>query len=414
MSRWRRLSCRRVARPAAAVAGYRAASVAGGIPFAKRQCAMTLPEDFPRWSKLKVVAKTKESEIITSFYLQPVGGPPIPSFVPGQFLAFRLSPVWGERPILRTYSLSSGPRDPSRLRISVKREARPRDRPDLPPGVGSHYLHDAIGVGDILLAQGPKGEFQLDRHDERPVVLISGGVGLTPLVSMLHELASDSIKPVWFIHACENGSVHAFGSEVLSLARQRPGITTHVCYRLPSEADRRDKRFDSEGIVTRALLQSLLPLDDYQVYLCGPPGFMAATYRLLRELGVAAAAIKYEFFGPATVLEERPRQSEPPVETKTAPPPSNAAPTADKVPLITFAKSGRSILWDGESRSLLDFAEAQGFSPDFSCRSGICSTCKTGLISGIVEYSETPLDPPDERHVLLCCSRPLSDVELDL
>jgi ferredoxin-NADP reductase/ferredoxin len=375
---------------------------------------MTLPDEFPRWSKLKVVAKTRESEIITSFHLEHVGGPPIQSFVPGQFLAFRLSPVKAQRPILRTYSLSSGPNDPSRLRITVKREAQPRDRPDLPPGAGSHYLHDVVKVGDILLAQGPKGEFQLDRHDERPVVLISGGVGLTPLVSMLHELATASTRPVWFIHACENGSVHALGEEVRTLARRRSGITSHFCYRLPSEADRRDKRFDSEGIVTRALIQSLLPLDDYQVYLCGPPGFMAATYRLLRELGVAAASIKYEFFGPATVLEERPAQAQPAAEAK----PSSASQAAPSPvvqrPLITFVKTGRTIQWDGESPSLLDFAEAQGFSPDFSCRSGICSTCKTGLISGRVEYTETPLDPPDEHHVLLCCSRPLNDVELDL
>jgi ferredoxin-NADP reductase len=375
---------------------------------------MTLPDEFPRWSKLKVVAKTRESDIITSFHLQHVGGPSIPSFVPGQFLAFRLSPVKGERPILRTYSLSSGPNDPSTLRISVKREPQPRDRPDVPPGAGSNYLHDAVDVGDILLAQGPKGEFQLDRHDERPVVLISGGVGLTPLVSMLHELATASTRPVWFIHACENGSVHAFGEEVRALARQRPSITSHFCYRLPSEADRREKRFDSEGIVTRTLIQRLLPLDDYQVYLCGPPGFMAATYRLMRELGVASSSIKYEFFGPATVLEERPSQAKPPAEPKLAADANQNVPAATPTPLITFAKTGRSILWDGASQSLLDFAEAHGFSPAFSCRSGICSTCKTGLISGRVDYSETPLDPPDERHVLLCCSRPVSDVELDL
>ncbi len=372
---------------------------------------MTMPEEFPRWSKLKVVARTKESEIITSFHLQHVGGPQIQSFVPGQFLAFRLSPVEGERAILRTYSLSSSPMEPDRLRITVKREPRPLDRPDLPDGAGSNYLHRSINVGDILLAQGPKGEFQLDRHDQRPVVLLSGGVGLTPLVSMLHELAAASTRPVWFIHACENGSIHALAREVRALAQHRPGITTHFCYRMPSQDDRREKRFDSEGIVTRALIQSLLPLDDYQVYMCGPPGFMAATYRLLRELGVAAAAIKYEFFGPASVLEETPGQ--------TAVPPE--APAADEIaasppgsPLVTFARTGRSILWDGDANSLLDFVEAQGFNPDFSCRSGICSTCKTGLISGEVEYSEAPLDPPDKRHVLLCCSRPISDVELDL
>jgi ferredoxin-NADP reductase len=372
---------------------------------------MTLPEEFPRWSKLKVVARTKESEIITSFHLQHVGGPPIPSFVPGQFLAFRLSPVKGERPILRTYSLSSSPMEPDRLRITVKREPPPRGRPDLPFGAGSNYLHHAINVGDILLAQGPKGEFQLDRHDQRPVVLLAGGVGLTPLVSMLHELARASTRLVWFIHACENGGVHALGDEVRALAQHRPGITTHFCYRMPSADDRREKRFHSEGIVTRALIQNLLPLDDYQVYMCGPPGFMASTYRLLRELGVAAAAIKYEFFGPASVFEEHPVEAAAPPEAPSA---VEVVASSQGVPLVTFAKTGRSILWDSKAKSLLDFAEAQGFNPEFSCRSGICSTCKTGLISGEVNYNETPLDPPDERHVLLCCSRPISDVELDL
>jgi ferredoxin-NADP reductase len=355
---------------------------------------------------LKVVAKTRESSIITSFDLEPVEPEGWRAFQPGQFLVFRVPAAGGNDTVLRNYSVSCSPAREGSYRITVKREAAPR--PDVPNGLSSCYLHDTIEVGDVLVAEGPRGEFVLDRTSTRPVVLLSGGVGLTPMVSMLHALATESDRPTYFIHACENGDVHALRAEVETLAAFRPGISAHFCYRSPTEQDKANKRYHSEGVVTRELLQSLLPLDDYEVYLCGPPPFMQALYQTLRGLGIEKNRIAYEFFGPATVLEQA-----------TAPVPVAAPPVSDKkiasnAITVEFRKSGLTVAWDEKAGSLLDFAEAQGLSPDFSCRAGICSTCKSHLVEGAVAYFEDPLDELAANEVLLCCSKPQGPVVIDI
>jgi ferredoxin len=244
------------------------------------------------------------------------------------------------------------------------------------------------------------------------VVLLSGGVGLTPLVSMLHALAAGTDRRVTFIHACDDGDVHALRQEVLSLAATRAGIASHFCYRFPSEADAAAAHFDSHGVVSRELLQRLLPLDDYDFYLCGPPAFMQAVYRLLRGLGVAKPRIAYEFFGPATVLEDA---SDSPGERETGRAGDlPVAPAASPTIAVTFRKSGRSEPWNEASGSLLAFAESLGLEPAFSCRAGICSTCKTRLVEGEVTYVEEPLDDPGPGEVLVCCAKPVCSVVLDL
>lgn len=358
---------------------------------------------------LKVVAKVRESAIITSFHFEPVNPQHWRDFQPGQFLVFRI-PMAGEADgergyVLRNYSVSCSP-DSTRYRISVKREAAPA--PGLLDGLGSCFLHDRIGVGDVLQAEGPRGDFVLDKTSNRPVVLLSGGVGLTPMVSMLHALASMPDRRAVFIHACENGDVHALRDEVTGLVTTRPGLTAHYCYRSPSERDRADQRFHSEGMISRDVLQRLLPIDDYDFYLCGPPPFMQAIYAMLRELGVPKHRIAYEFFGPATVLE--PGAGPSPVVAKE-PGGLDADGTATTV---EFRKSGLKAVWDGAATSLLAFAEDQGLSPEFSCRAGICGTCKSRLISGDVAYFEEPLDELGAGEVLLCCSKPRGAVVLDI
>ena len=356
---------------------------------------------------LKVVAKTRESSIITSFHLEPVDREGWRAFQPGQFLVFRIPVAGGKDFVLRNYSVSCSPAREGSYRITVKREASPQR--GLPDGVSSCYLHDEIEVGDVLAAEGPRGEFVLDRASTRPVVLLSGGVGLTPMVSMLHALATDSDRRTFFIHACDNGDVHALRDEVQALAASRPGVSTHFCYRFPTERDKADKSHHSEGLITRELLQSLLPLDDYEVYLCGPRPFMQAVYQILRGLGIEKHRIAYEFFGPATVLEQAP----------AAPVPAAIAPRTEKAVAgdavtVEFRKSGLTAVWDEAAGSLLDFAEAQGLSPDFSCRAGICSTCKSRLVDGEVAYFEDPLDELAADEVLLCCSKPQGPVVIDI
>jgi ferredoxin-NADP reductase len=359
----------------------------------------------------RVARKVKESDIITSFYLEPVDGAPLAPFQAGQFLTFKF-PVTGDPSrdhIVRTYSVSSAPHEPGHYRITVKREPAPPDRPDLPPGAGSVHLHDDVPQGALIEAADPRGDFFLAADSARPVVLLSGGVGLTPLVSMLHAL-SRTTRDVVFIHACDHGGVHALRDEVLALARSRPGIRAHFVYRTPKPDDIARKAFDSEGLVSRALLQQLLPLDEYDFYLCGPTPFMTAVYQTLRGLGVPQPRIKYEFFGPATVLESVKAEAPKPVEAQLSAP----APAAGTGPRITFARSGKAADWNNFKGSLLEFAEAQGLNPDFSCRAGVCSTCKCGLKRGTVAYIDEPLDPPEAGQVLICVSRPTGDVELDI
>ncbi len=372
--------------------------------------------------KLRVVAKTRESRLITSFELAPVEPGGWRPFEAGQFLVLRV-PGDSTRPsALRTYSVSCAPGHPGRYRISVKREAAPRD--GVPPGLGSCWLHDHVAVGDLLDADGPRGDFVLDRASARPVVLLSGGVGLTPLVSMLHALAEGSDRAAHFIHACDNGEVHALGDEVRALVASRPGLVARFVYRTPSDADRAggdagggrssSPRFDAEGIVTRELLQRWLPLDDYDFYLCGPPPFMQGCYRLLRSLGVPKARIAYEFFGPATVLDTDDIEAGVAAIAAAAPPAAISDADAATAALVSFRKSGRSAHWQPGCESLLAFAEEQGLQPDFSCRAGVCGSCRTALVSGAVDYFEDPLDDPGAGQVLLCCSRPRGPVVLDL
>lgn len=369
-----------------------------------------LPRGF---NSYRVIGKKQESAVITSLLLATVEPATVPTFIPGQFLTVRLAVEDGVT-VLRNYSLSGDAQNASHLRISVKRESAPAGRPDLPPGRGSNFLHDQVRVGDLLEIAGPTGAFILDQDSKRPVVLFSGGVGLTPMISMLHWLSRNSTQPVYFIHACEDGSVHAFRDEVLELAGRRPGIHVHFCYRSPSPDDCERGAFHCQGLISREILQTLLPLDDYEVYLCGPPPFMQANWRLLRGLGIGAERIHYEFFGPATVLEEERDQAPRPAPSAAMAAAELASDLEGDRPTVQFLPSGTRVVWDPSCHSLLELAEQAGLAPAFNCRTGICNTCHVGLRQGQVEYFEEPLEAPANGSVLLCCSRPIGTVTLDL
>ena len=363
---------------------------------------VTGPAGWQGFRTFVVDRKVPESEAITSFYLAPKDGEPLPAFLPGQFLTFRLQVPGHPRPVLRTYSLSDSPNHPDYYRISIKRLTPPDDRPDLPAGLSSNYFHDHVRSGSELCVKSPRGKFHLDPADDTPVVLLSGGVGLTPMVSMLNSIVeSGSKRTAWFVHGARNSSEHAMGPHVRQLAAEHDTIHAHVRYSQPLPEDVTGRDYDSRGHVDMALLKSLPPAA-YDFFLCGPTPFMKVLYNGLLEWGVPESRIHYEFFGPVAALKQG---------TEAEARPAAAARTGQL--MVRFAKSGIAAAWDPSQESILALAEANGLRPDFSCRTGICHTCVSKLVEGDVDYVTEPLDRPDPGCVLICCSVPRTDVVID-
>lgn len=349
----------------------------------------------------------RESDAITSFYLEPEqdpgGGPEAAAAIPchcaGQFLPVEIQPSGQPQPIRRTYTISNAPNG-TYYRLSIKRE--PAAAEDLPPGVSSNYFHDEITSGATIRALSPRGHFVLQQASLRSVVLLSAGVGITPTISMLEELAKEratcgSARKIWFIHGARDGTEQAFADHVRAIAADWPQLTTHVAYSRPRDEDIEGTHFDSTGRIDVERLKTLLPFDDYDFYFCGPTPFMEALYEGLKELNVADDRIHYEFFGPgSTLLKESPGTSAGLVGEL-----ENSGPVT-----IRFARSGTEAVWEPSAGTLLDLAEASGLRPAYSCRSGICGTCTTRVIEGDIAYLDPPLATPDADSALICCSYP--------
>jgi ferredoxin-NADP reductase/predicted pyridoxine 5'-phosphate oxidase superfamily flavin-nucleotide-binding protein len=345
----------------------------------------------------RVTRVERESNAITSFYLQPDDADCINCHTAGQFLPIEINTH--DQSVKRTYSISNAPNGVY-YRLSVKRE--PSAAPDLPPGIASTFLHEQIKTGSMLKALPARGCFVLEESSARAVVLLSAGVGITPMISMLEQLAVSSSgcgidRRVWFVHGARNGSEHAFRRHVQDIAAQWPGLTTHYAYSAPQPGDVPDEHYNSSGRVSVELLKKLLPFDDYDFYFCGPAPFMESIYEGLKDLNVSDERIHYEFFGPgATLLKEEPGHSRGLVGDL-----ENSAPVT-----VRFARSGTEAVWDPAKGTLLDLAESVGLQPAYSCRSGICATCETKVESGGVAYTSPPAAVPQPGSTLLCCSYP--------
>ena len=363
----------------------------------------------PRFRPFEVKRKVRESATITSFYLTPVDPADWCTFEAGQFLTIQIPHPEGKEPLVRNYTVSSGPNEIGVYRITVKREAALA--PDMADGLVSCWLHDAVDEGAVIHIDRPRGAFKLDKASQRPVILLSGGVGLTPTISMLKVLVAESDRPVWFVHACDGAATHALREEVRVLAEQRSNVHIHYCYRFPTDEDAKAGLFHSAGFITQETLQSFLPLDDYEVYMCGPPPFMQAMYDLLLSLGLEKSKIAYEFFGPASLLSPSQPKKEANLSLTVAPVASESEYSGIE---IVLGKSNARFEWDSASKSILSFLESRGIEPAFSCRAGVCGSCVQDLVSGDVEYVEEPLDDVPSGQVLLCCSKPVSSVVLDL
>jgi ferredoxin-NADP reductase/phenylpropionate dioxygenase-like ring-hydroxylating dioxygenase large terminal subunit len=345
--------------------------------------------------ELEIFKVEPESEIISSFYLRRTDGKPLEPWVAGQFLPIRVTIPGQARPALRTYTLSTTPNQ-HYYRLSIRRgEGK---------ALVSRFLHTNGKPGLLIEAMAPRGKFVLTPESERPVVFVSGGVGITPMVAMADQIVEEGrrtgkFRAVWFIHGTNNGRVHAFGMHIRKLAREHPAMKVHIRYSQPGNDDRLGITHDSEGHITIDVLKELLPLNDYDFYLCGPPPFMQSLYDGLSGIVVRRERIHYESFGSGTALK-------PELKSEA---PSRIGQLVDGAVPVRFAKSTVTAEWSRDKGTLLELAEAVGLAPVFGCRSGICGTCATRITSGAVEYVGEPLAPRREGQVLLCCSVPAAE-----
>jgi nitric oxide dioxygenase len=261
------------------------------------------PGGWAGFRAFKVERKVKESDVITSFYLVPQDGKEIAAFKPGQYVSVKMNIPGDPYTHLRQYSLSDASGNPY-YRISVKREDAVGGQP---AGKVSVYLHEQVKEGDVLMVSAPAGDFTLDQQDARPVTLISGGVGLTPMVSMLKTLVvTEPQRQVTFIHAAQNGNTHAMREEIEELARKHPQLSVYWCYDKPTDHDKATGAYHREGFIDLPWLQTVVPTKDVGFYFCGPVPFMIAVNCSLKSWGIPEADIHYEFFGPAGSLEPVP------------------------------------------------------------------------------------------------------------
>lgn len=348
------------------------------------------------WRRLLIRRIGDESSVIRSFYLEPEDGEPVPSFQPGQFLTVRATPPGQLNPVSRTYTVSSAPHDDV-YRISVKREAG---------GQMSNHLHLALKTGDVIEAKAPKGAFTLDPAESRPAVLIGGGVGITPMISMARQAIHDAtrrhhMRPLTILHSATDTAQRAFWDDFSSLAAKSDGALKYyslISKPTPDETSGQD--FHHAGRIDADFIRNTLPLDDYDFYICGPGGFMQATYAILRSLGVRDQRIKAEAFGPASLR----RLSD---EAAASPPVQEA-----DVAVVNFTRSGVEQRWSAGDATLLETAEAHGLTPDFSCRNGVCGSCATRKKAGEVVYRTAPTAEIASEEVLLCCAVPARNTEI--
>jgi len=352
----------------------------------------------PGFWPLAVTAIDQESADVLSLTMQSPDSQPLPMAMPGQYVVVRLQLAAGDPPLFRSYSLS-GPLSAERYRISVKIE---------PNGAAGTYLREYVRVGDALDVSSPRGSFIL-QPGERPVVLLSAGIGATPVLAMLYALAAErSTRPVLWLHAARDGEHHPFVAEVRRLIPALTHGRSYVCYSRPRSRDKMGQDFDAAGHLSRSVFDEAGVPREADVYLCGPNRFMADMKEVLATLGVAPERIHIEIFngsesmtpgvvGAATRASHLPKDD------------------ANTGPLVSFARSGITAHWKASAyQSILELAEACDVPVRWSCRTGVCHSCESGLVSGAVVYEPEPLEKPAVHNLLVCCSQPISDVVIDL
>jgi ferredoxin-NADP reductase len=313
-------------------------------------------------------------------------------------VVLRLQRTGGGSPLFRSYSLS-GALSTERYRISVKIE---------PNGAAGNYLREHVRVGDALDVSSPRGSFIL-QSGERPLVLLSAGIGVTPMLAMLYALAAAcSTRPVLWLHGARDRQHHSFAAEVRRLVRTLRHGRSYVCYSRPASRDKMGEDFDATGHLSRSVFDEVGVPRDADVYLCGPNRFMAEMKAALATMGVAPERIHVEIFSGSESMTPGVVGA----VTRAPHPPKDDAKTG---PLVSFARSGIAARWKASAyQSILELAEACDVPVRWSCRTGVCHNCESGLVSGEIVYGPEPLEEPAAGNVLVCCSQPIRDVVIDL
>lgn len=362
---------------------------------------------WPGWRPFRVVRREYEDAAKTqcSFYLEPLDAKPLDAFKPGQFLTFSLDvPLAqaqaesGTRAITRCYSLSDRPQE-AFYRVTIKRVPSPAEHPEYAPGLSSGHFHDRVQIGDLLRVKAPGGHFFLDPSTDLPVVLIAGGIGITPIVSMLRWCVEHQPqRKLHLYYGVRNSQEHAFKRELEQIAATSPALRLNVVYSRPTEVDQQGRDYQHHGYIDVPLLQRTLPHGRHQFYVCGPPAMMQTLVPALVEWGVSTSDLHYEAFGPASVRLPGAVQG--------------ATQSPDR-PDVSFRRAGRTLIWDGTDASLLDFAERHGVAVESGCRSGSCGSCETRVVEGEVRYEQRPDHNIAPGHCLLCVGRPASALVLE-
>jgi ferredoxin-NADP reductase/MOSC domain-containing protein YiiM len=356
------------------------------------------PAAKPAWAAFRPLSVTKivpESENVSSIYLADPDGTPLPAAQPGQYLTLRVSGA-ADPPPVRSYSLSWGA-GAGAYRISVKRESH---------GVASSYLHCSLRPGAKLDVAAPRGDFVL-ADGTGPVLLISAGVGATPVLAMLHELAKQhSEREVWWLYGAHGPHEHPFATEAHDLLASLPHAREQVFYSAATAAER-ESAHATEGHLTQQALAGLGVPPDATAYICGPASFMADMRKALATIGVADNAIHTELFGALPSIN-------PGIAKQAGQPPHQPPGPSGTGPQVTFSRSGLTVAFGDNWGNVLDLADACDVPTRWSCRTGVCHTCTTPLLSGNITYDPDPLEPPTDGDVLICCSHPKTDIVLDL
>jgi len=358
------------------------------------------------WRPYRVTNIVDESSVIRSFHLEPTDGGALFHHEAGQYLTLRVAPPGADKPVVRTYTLSSAPGD-RQYRISVKREDAGGETPAV---LVSTLLHATVAVGDLVEARAPRGDFHLDAEETRPAVLLAGGVGVTPMIAMARQVAYEALRsrharPLTVFHAARTTAQRAFAGEFAELSAATGGAVRYISViGRPAEGEVAGRDFDFSGRITPDLLRRHLALDDYDFFLCGPPAFMQAVYDMLRSLGARDARIFAEAFGPASLTRQ---PDETAVPMPAALDPALEAETA----IVRFERSDFEQPWSHGEAPLLDLAEAHGLTPDHGCRNGSCGSCAVRLISGDVTYRNPTTGPKGPDEVLICSAVPAAGAE---